>query len=262
MSTDTTPDPTWEGTCLCEDLEAHDPDCRQHHTSDCGPQEICWTPHGCARWLVARVAEAEAERIDLRARLRDLHGAVRRADAERDRLRGELDSRPSIPDLTPNTRYAPCVDCEGLILVDAAEAGKSWRCGKCGKSPIAEPADTAPATPRDDSDIWYYGGWTDACTNLAAAYDLRGDQVMGSNRTVGDAWHAAGRIARERRGTPADPPTDQAAARDRQVAAATLRWAANKAREDGHAGCHMAADNLEARAEDADLIPLEVPTDG
>lgn len=40
-------DPRWNGTCNCEDQEAHGPDCRQGHGPDC-PAD-CWSALGCPR---------------------------------------------------------------------------------------------------------------------------------------------------------------------------------------------------------------------
>ena len=40
-------DLSWGGTCLCEDKEAHGPDCRQGHRADCPPD--CFGVLGCPR---------------------------------------------------------------------------------------------------------------------------------------------------------------------------------------------------------------------
>lgn len=91
-------DPT-AGTCLCEDNDAHDPDCRAGHGPDCDVD--CWSPHGCAKRTPAEPLDLTAIEADL-ARVRpgadynpSASIALRAADALLARVR-ELETRVAV----------------------------------------------------------------------------------------------------------------------------------------------------------------------
>lgn len=111
------------GSCLCEDKEAHDRDCRAGHDDDCAPG--CYSPHGCPRRLVAELRQSRAARAG--------------REAIRERRRAEYAEAGHTADVDPPC-WLPGAHGQPICIREHHQVP----CAQCPTPTLRRPAHTSP----------------------------------------------------------------------------------------------------------------------